>query len=110
MSYLKQIQNQYLQKLAFICSPEIYKYLEGRKTADHRRWQLTIPSTHTPILVFINPRSGGLYGSQLLPRFRRLLHPIQVVNLQDKNPQEVLKNYLQVENLRILVCGGDISF
>lgn len=60
--------------------------------------------------MFINPRSGGLSGSQLLPQFRRLLHPIQVVDLGDKNPQEVLRNYLEVENLRILVCGGDISF
>lgn len=32
-----------------------------------------------------------------------------MVDLQDKNPQEVLKNYTTVENLRILVCGGDIS-
>lgn len=90
-------------------SPEIHKYLEGRKTADHRQWKLTIPSDRTPILVFINPRSGGLFGSQLLPRFRRLLHPIQVVDLQEKNPQEALKNFSGVENLRILVCGGDIS-
>ena len=60
--------------------------------------------------MFINPRSGGLSGIQLLPHFRRLLHPIQVVDLGDKNPQEVLRNYLEVENLRILVCGGDISF
>lgn len=50
-----------------------------------------------------------MYGATLLPRFRRILHPIQVVDLQDKNPQEVLKNYTTVENLRILVCGGDIS-
>lgn len=50
-----------------------------------------------------------MYGSRLLPQFRRVLHPVQVVDLQEKNPQEVLKNYSEVENLRILVCGGDIS-
>ena len=77
---------------------------------DHQQWKLTIPDSQTPILVFINPRSGGLYGSQLLPRFRRILHPIQVVDLQEKNPQEVLHNYVEVSNLRVLVCGGDISF
>ena len=93
-----------------IHSPEIQQYFQRRKTADHQPWKLSIPLSLTPILVFINPRSGGLYGSQLLPRFRRILHPIQVVDLQEKNPQEVLRNYVGVANLRILVCGGDISF
>ena len=70
---------------------------------------MTIPAGIVPIVVFINSRSGGLYGSQLLPRFRRVLHPIQVIDMQDRNPGDALRNYLHCENLRILVCGGDIS-
>ena len=91
-------------------SPDLSKYLDKRRTADKRKWLLSIPSSQTPVLVFINSRSGGLCGNQLLPRFRRLLHPIQVVDLQEKHPEKALKNYLMVDNLRILVCGGDISF
>ena len=107
---MKRIQEKYpLFLSALTSSPELNRYLERGKTADRRKWILSVPSNETPILVFINSRSGGQYGSHLLPQFRRVLHPIQVVDLQEKNPHEALQNFLELENLRILVCGGDIS-
>lgn len=109
MEYVKRIQEKWLCGAELTTSPELNRYLERGKTADRRRWILDIPSNETPILVFINSRSGGLYGSHLLPQFRRVLHPIQVVDLQEKNPHEALRNFVELENLRILVCGGDIS-
>ena len=33
-----------------------------------------------------------------------------MVDLQEKNPQDALKNYVDCDSLRILVCGGDISY
>ena len=63
-----------------------------------------------PLLVFINPKSGGLWGRLLLPIFRFYLHPIQVVNLNLGSPEKALKNFESCKKFRILVCGGDISF
>ena len=82
----------------------------GRSPSTLSYRNLDIPADATPIIIFINSRSGGLYGNSLLPRFRRILHPIQVVDLQEKNPQEALKNYVDCDSVRILVCGGDISW
>lgn len=60
--------------------------------------------------MFINPKSGGLWGRLLLPIFRFYLHPIQVVNLNLGSPEKALKNFESCKKFRILVCGGDISF
>ena len=39
-----------------------------------------------PLLVFINPRSGGHLGSKLYEMFCWLLNPRQVFNLLDSDP------------------------
>ncbi len=49
-----------------------------------------LPSLYnpTPLIVFINPRSGGLYGKQLITQFQKLLDLDQVFNLdEDKGPR-----------------------
>lgn len=60
-----------------------------------------------PLLVFVNPKSGGNQGAKLLPKFLWLLNPRQVFNLLDGGPKIALRLYSQVARLRILVCGGD---
>lgn len=61
----------------------------------------------TPLLVFVNSRSGPQQGHVLLNQFRRLLNPIQIYDLANGKPEDVLQSFSVLKNLRILVCGGD---
>lgn len=39
-----------------------------------------------PLLVFVNPKSGGLKGRELLYSFRKLLSPHQVFDISNGGP------------------------
>jgi len=64
-------------------------------------------SAHTPLLVFVNSRSGPQQGHLLITQMKRLLNPIQVWDLADGGPEPILESFLVFSRLRILVCGGD---
>lgn len=64
-------------------------------------------SSYTPLLVFVNSRSGPQQGSLLITQFRRLLNPIQVWDLANGGPEKVLKSFSVLSRFQILVCGGD---
>lgn len=77
----------------------------------------------SPVVVFINSKSGGQLGGNLLVTYRSLLNENQVVDLLEEAPDKFLsKLYLNLEmlkqkgdelafkieeKLRIIVAGGD---
>ncbi|XP_070256842.1 diacylglycerol kinase theta isoform X2 [Myotis yumanensis] len=92
-------------------------YMLVRDTAVHGRLltALVLPDVlHTklppdccPLLVFVNPKSGGLKGRDLLCSFRKLLNPHQVFELTNGGPLPGLHVFAQMPRFRVLVCGGD---
>ncbi|KAL6196441.1 hypothetical protein ACLB2K_032056 [Fragaria x ananassa] len=76
-----------------------------------------------PVIVFVNAKSGGQLGGELLLTYRALLNENQVFDLGEKAPDKVLhKLYVTLEmlkfsgdalatdiekRLRIIVAGGD---
>ncbi|XP_028638236.1 diacylglycerol kinase theta isoform X2 [Grammomys surdaster] len=92
-------------------------YMLARDTTVHGRplTALVLPDVlHTklppdccPLLVFVNPKSGGLKGRELLCSFRKLLNPHQVFELTNGGPLPGFHLFSQVPCFRVLVCGGD---
>ena len=66
-----------------------------------------LDSRSTPLLVFVNSRSGPQQGHVLIMQLRRLLNPIQIWDLADGGPEKVLESFSAMSKFRILVCGGD---
>ena len=63
----------------------------------------------SPLLVFVNSKSGDHQGIRFLRRFKQLLNPAQVFDLIGGGPRQGLQLFRHFEPFRILVCGGDGS-
>ncbi|XP_061409174.1 diacylglycerol kinase theta [Lethenteron reissneri] len=66
-----------------------------------------MPRSCHPLLVLINPRSGGMQGRELLHSFRKAVNPHQVFDLACGGPLPGLHVFREVPRFRLLVCGGD---
>ena len=66
-----------------------------------------IEGSRIPLLVFVNSRSGGQQGKPLLAQFSSWLRPEQVIDLATTKPEDALRRFAAVDELRVLVCGGD---
>ncbi|XP_060767463.1 diacylglycerol kinase zeta isoform X3 [Neoarius graeffei] len=89
-----------------------FKRKSSKKGAEESRWKpfivRPIPSQlMKPLLVFVNPKSGGNQGAKIIQSFMWYLNPRQVFDLSQGGPKEGLEMYRKVHNLRILACGGD---
>uniref|UniRef100_A0A4W4H1I2 Diacylglycerol kinase n=1 Tax=Electrophorus electricus TaxID=8005 RepID=A0A4W4H1I2_ELEEL len=89
-----------------------FKRRASKKGTDESKWRpfmlKPLPSPlMKPVLVFVNPKSGGNQGTKLLQMFMWILNPRQVFDLSQGGPREALELYRKVPNLRILTCGGD---
>ncbi|KAL8621871.1 hypothetical protein ACOMHN_046075 [Nucella lapillus] len=86
------------------------KSVRKRKSKDDSRPFLIKPVPSPlikPILVFINPKSGGNQGAKLYHKFCWLLNPRQVFDLSQSGPRAGLDLFKKVPNIRILAAGGD---
>ncbi|XP_054648950.1 diacylglycerol kinase theta-like isoform X1 [Dunckerocampus dactyliophorus] len=104
-----------LQMLCFSEAERVFMLAKDTRVDSKSLWSLVIPDiAHDeisedvrPLLVFVNPKSGGLKGRELLYSFRKLLNPHQVFDISSGGPLAGLHTFRDLPRFRMLVCGGD---
>nr|XP_024218555.1 diacylglycerol kinase eta-like isoform X4 [Halyomorpha halys] len=78
-------------------------------TCSDEAWEAVRPQGCSPLLVFVNSKSGDNQGVKFLKRFKQLLNPAQVFDLIPSGPFLGLKLFRRFDPFRVLVCSGDGS-
>ncbi|KDO32483.1 hypothetical protein SPRG_22114 [Saprolegnia parasitica CBS 223.65] len=75
---------------------------------DVQPYTIQAPRTTTPLLVFINGKSGGQQGAYVVQQYLKHLNPLQIYDLHASGgPRSALIQFRHVQGLKIVVCGGD---
>ncbi|XP_003382870.1 PREDICTED: diacylglycerol kinase epsilon-like [Amphimedon queenslandica] len=73
--------------------------------------EIAVPNTDgwKPLIVMANSKSGGKDGQAIMIQLKRLLNPIQVVDLLETPPESALEicRLIPEQPTRLMVCGGD---
>ncbi|KAI6656864.1 Diacylglycerol kinase theta-like [Oopsacas minuta] len=86
--------------------------------ANQKPCTLVLPTLQTtslkndikPLLVFVNSRSGGGQGKELISGLRRHLNPHQIFDLTHGGPYPGIFTFRNFEQFRVLICGGDGTY
>ncbi|CAD7093079.1 unnamed protein product [Hermetia illucens] len=78
-------------------------------TCIHSMDDVKSQGTLSPLLVFVNSKSGENQGVKFLRRLKQYLNPAQVFELSSTGPGLGLRLFRHFELFRILVCAGDGS-
>ncbi|XP_023710920.1 diacylglycerol kinase eta isoform X3 [Cryptotermes secundus] len=80
-----------------------------RSAGSDEPWEAVRLQSCSPLLVFVNSKSGDNQGVKFLRRFKQLLNPAQVFDLISNGPGLGLRLFRHFDPFRILVCSGDGS-
>ncbi|XP_020717088.1 diacylglycerol kinase 1 [Ceratitis capitata] len=91
-----------------ICPAVLDRQRSVNQTNKATHFQITPPSESScPLLVFVNPKSGGRQGDRILRKFQYMLNPRQVYDLSKGGPKEGLTLFKDMPNFKVICCGGD---
>lgn len=62
------------------------------------------------ILLFYNPKAGSFKGSRILSRVKKHHDQVLTFCISDPSLSSTLKSLIPSSFMRIVICGGDISF
>uniref|UniRef100_A0A6B2L393 Diacylglycerol kinase n=1 Tax=Arcella intermedia TaxID=1963864 RepID=A0A6B2L393_9EUKA len=78
---------------------------------DSKQWKIDpIPNYEfKPVIVFVNPKSGGQLGAGVVTYMNKIMNPYQIFNLTEGGPAPGLNVILDNPEVdwRVLACGGD---
>ncbi|XP_077466029.1 diacylglycerol kinase theta [Stigmatopora argus] len=121
-SHLVEISHVYgtqgalaLRVTCFSEAERLFMLAKDTRVEDKPLFSLVVPGIQVslvdmdvrPLLVFVNTKSGGLKGKELLYAFRKILNPHQVFDLSLGGPLPGLHTFRALPRFRVLVCGGD---
>ncbi|XP_022246674.1 LOW QUALITY PROTEIN: diacylglycerol kinase eta-like [Limulus polyphemus] len=92
-----------------ICHASVVPPIALHGIGDDDAWEAVKPVGYSPLLVFVNSKSGDNQGLKFLRRFKQLLNPAQVFDLMNIGPGLGLRMFQSFHTFRVLVCGGDGS-